>query len=410
MKLARHALLAALLSTAIAVAGCGRKEESRPVASFPVAAASAAAAPASSTAGASDRDAKAGSPVNAAAGASAGKEEDALKVAFAYLGKVGDGGWTLSHDRGRKEMEAALGGKVRTTYVESVPGNADAEGILRDLATQGNKIIFGTTFGYMDSMAGLAREFPDVKWEHATGSRSGGNLRTYDVRSYQGAYLAGIIAGKMTRTDTLGFVASIPVPEVIRNINAFTLGAQSVNPSVRTKVAWVHKWLDPGRESEAAQSLINGGADVLLQNTDSSAPLQVAEKAGKYAFGWDSDMKSYGPKAHLGSAVINWAPYYTKAVGQVLDGTWKVEKNWWGIKEGAVDLVNVAEVVPEDVKTLVQEKKKALADGGLRIWRGPMISSEDKEVLSTGEVADDTFISEIMFYVKGVEGKVPTGN
>jgi simple sugar transport system substrate-binding protein len=331
-------------------------------------------------------------------------------VAFAYVGPVGDGGWSFAHDRGRKEMEAALGGKVKTTYVESVPENADAERVLRDLAAQGNQVIFGTTFGYMETMMRLAKEFPEVRWEHATGFKSAANLRPYDVRAYEGAYLAGIIAGKMTRTDTLGFVASIAIPEVVRNINAFTLGAQSVNPSVRTKVVWINKWFDPGRESEAAQSLINGGADVLLQNTDSSAPLQVAEKAGKYGFGWDSDMKSYGPKAHLGSSILNWAPYYTKAVRQVLDGSWKVEPNWWGIKEGAVDLVNIADVVPEDVKALVQEKKKAIADGTFRIWKGPMITSDDKEVLSTGAVGDDKFISSIMFYVKGVEGKVPTGN
>ena len=459
MKLARPWLLAALLSAAIGIAGCGRKEEApppaasapapaaaqtpAPTAGAPSPAAAAPSAPASSSAATADSPAPsaaqpaptaeageaarnaAGAAVaaataaataggaaagGAAAGAAAGAASDPLKVAFAYVGPVGDGGWSFAHDRGRKEMEAALGGKAKTTYVESVPENADAERVLRDLAAQGNQVIFGTTFGYMETMLRLAKEFPEVKWEHATGFKSAANMRPYDVRAYEGAYLAGIIAGKMTRTDTLGFVASIAIPEVVRNINAFTLGAQSVNPSVRTKVVWINKWFDPGRESEAAQSLINGGADVLLQNTDSSAPLQVAEKAGKYGFGWDSDMKSYGPKAHLGSSIINWAPYYTKAVRQVLDGDWKVESNWWGIKEGAVDLVNVADIVPEDAKALVNEKKKAIADGSFKIWKGPMITSEDKEVLSTGAVGDDKFISSIMFYVKGVEGKVPTGN
>jgi simple sugar transport system substrate-binding protein len=349
-------------------------------------------------------------PPAAAATAATAQSSAPLKVAFAYVGPVGDGGWTFAHDRGRKEMEAALGGRVKSTYVESVPENADAERVLRDLAAQGNKVVFGTTFGYMETMVRLSREFPEVKWEHATGFKSSANMRAYDVRAYEGSYLAGIIAGKMTRTDTLGFVASIPIPEVVRNINAFTLGAQSVNPAVKTKVVWINKWFDPGRESEAAQSLINGGADVLLQNTDSSAPLQVAEKAGKYGFGWDSDMKAYGPKAHLGSSIINWAPYYTKAVRQVLDGTWKVETNWWGLKEGAVDLVGVPDVVPADVRTLVDEKKKAIADGSFKIWKGPMLSSDDKEVLATGATGDDKFISSIMFYVKGVEGKVPTGN
>jgi simple sugar transport system substrate-binding protein len=259
-------------------------------------------------------------------------------------------------------------------------------------------------------MAALAREFAEVKWEHATGAESGDNLRAYGVRAYQGAYLAGIIAGKITRTDTLGFVASVPIPDVVRNINAFTLGAQSVNPSVRTKVVWVNKWFDPGRESEAAQSLINGGADVLLQNTDSPAPLQVAERAGKFAFGWGSDMKTFGPKAHLGSSIVHWGPYYTKAVRQVLDGTWKPQSSWWGLAQGAVDLVSLSDVVPQDVKALVEEKKKAIAEGKFRIWKGPMISSEDREVLGTGEIGDDQFISGIMFLVKGVEGKIPSGS
>jgi len=444
MKLARHPLLAALLSTAIAVAACGRKDEApSPAASSsaPVAAAPAPAAPpvappaaagadpappaaesaraaagaavAAATLAGSGAGASAGAPVATSSATLAGDSPvDAtqpLKVAFASVGPIGDGGWAFAHDRGRKEMETALGGKVKTIHVESVP-EADAERVLRDLAAQGSKVIFGTSSGYMETMVRLAREFPDVKWEHATGFESDTNLRAYDVRAYEGAYLAGIIAGKMTRTDTLGFVASVPVPDVVRNINAFTLGAQTVNPSVKTKVVWVNKWFDPGRESEAAQSLINGGADVLLQNTASSAPLQVAEKAGKYGFGWASDMKSYGPKAHLGSSIINWAPYYTKAVRQVLDGTWKAESHWWGIKEGTVDLVGVADVVPEDVRTLVEEKKKAIANGTFRIWKGPMLTSEDKEVLPTGTVGDDKFISSIMFYVKGVDGKVPSGN
>ena len=330
---------------------------------------------------------------------------------IAYVGPVGDGGWTFAHDRGRKEMEAALGGKVKTSYVESVPENADAERVLRDLAAQGNKVIFGTTFGYMETMVRLAKEFPDVKWEHATGFKSGGNMRAYDVRAYEGAYLAGIIAGKMTRTDTLGFVASIPIPEVVRNINAFTLGAQSVNPSVRTKVVWINKWFDPGRESEAAQSLINGGADVLLQNTDSSAPLQVAEKAGKYGFGWDSDMKAYGPKAHLGSSIINWAPYYTKAVRagarRDLEGRDQlVGHQGRGGRPG--ERVGCRARGRQDSGRGEEEGDRRRQTS--RSGKGPMLTSEDKEVLATGAVGDDKFISSIMFYVKGVEGKVPTGN
>ena len=202
----------------------------------------------------------------------------------------------------------------------------------------------------MGPMLKVAATSKDVKFEHATGYKTAPNLRTYDSRTYEGAYMAGVIAGGMTKTNTLGVVASIPIPEVIRNIDSFTLGAQSVNPKVTTRVVWVNKWFDPPKESEGALALMNDGADVLMQNTDSSAVLQAAEKAGKYAFGWDSDMSKYGPTAHLGSAVINWAPYYKKATKDALDGTWKTGQVWWGVKEGAIDLVSVSPKVPAAVK------------------------------------------------------------
>jgi simple sugar transport system substrate-binding protein len=425
MKFARHPLLATLLFAAIVVTACGKKDAgvAPPVAASPAPApvvarnstgvaaesarvvAGAAVAVAATTAAAGEAVA-----AGKSAAAGGGSASAPLAVAFVHASPVGDGGWSFTHDRGRKDMETAFEGKVKTTTVEAAPDGGDVETVLRELATSGNRIVFGTAPGFREAMLRVAPEFPDVKWEHAGGYKSGANLRSYDLRADQSAYLAGIIAGKMTHTDTLGFIASVPLPEVIRNINAFTLGAQSVNPAVRTKVVWVNKWFDPGRESEAAQALINGGADVLLQNTGSAAPLQVAEKAGKHAFGWNSSMKAHGTKAHLGSATVDWAPYYTKAVSQVLEGTWKAETHSWGIKEGVVDLVDIAEVVPEDVKALVEEKKKAIADGSFRIWKGPMISSDDREVLSTGAIGDRAFISSIMFYVKGVEGKVPAAN
>ena len=331
-----------------------------------------------------------------------------LKIAFAYVGPVGDGGWTFAHDLGRKEAEKEFGDKIKTSFVENVPESADAERVIRDMASQGNKLIFGTTFGYMEPMLKLAPEFKDVKFEHATGYKSADNMRVYDVRAYEGAYVAGVIAGKMTKTNTLGFVASIPIPEVVRNINAFTLGAQSVNPKVKTKVVWVNKWFDPGKEAEAATALINGGADVLLQNTDSPAVLQTAEKMGKFAFGWDSNMTSYGPKAHLGSSIINWAPYYKKAIKDVLDGTWKGETNWWGMKEGAIDIVALGDMVPADVKKMAEDKKAEIKEGKFNVWSGPLMGSDGKEVLAKDAMGDDKFISGIMFYVKGVEGKVPS--
>jgi basic membrane protein A len=335
------------------------------------------------------------------------KEGGPLKVAFAYVGPVGDAGWTYAHDKARKEAEASFGGKVKTSFVENVPEAADAERVIRDMAEQGNTLIFGTTFGYMESMLKVAGDFKSVKLEHATGYKTADNMRTYDSRTFEGAYLAGVIAGAMTKTKTLGVVASIPIPEVIRNIDAFTLGAQSVSPDVKTKVVWVNKWFDPPKETEAAQALLDQGADVLMQNTDSSAVLQTAEKAGKMAFGWDSDMSKFGPRAHLASAIINWTPYYKKAIKDALEGTWKTEQTWWGVKEGAIDLVSIAEQVPAATKAKVEEIKKGLIDGSFAIWKGPLKDQSGKEVLKAGETAEIKMLLGINFYVKGVEGKLP---
>jgi simple sugar transport system substrate-binding protein len=332
---------------------------------------------------------------------------DPLKIAFAYVGPVGDGGWTFAHDNGRKAVEAAFGDKVVTSFVEKVPESADAERVLRDMAGQGNKLIFGTTFGYMDPMLKVAADFKDVKFEHATGYKTADNMRTYDSRTYEGAYMAGVIAGKMSKTGTLGVVGSVPIPEVVRNINSFTLGAQSVNPKVKTKVVWVNEWFNPPKETEAATALINGGADVLFQNTDSSAVLQTAEKMGKRAFGWDSDMTAYGPKAHLGSAIINWGPYYVKAVGEALEGKWATGQVWWGVKEGAIDMVSIAADVPDDTKKRVAEVKAGLKDGSFAIWKGPIMDNTGKVLIAKDVVADDKFLGGLKTYVKGVEGKVP---
>ncbi len=346
----------------------------------------------------------------AAPAASAAKAEP-LKIAFAYVGPVGDGGWTFAHDNGRKAVEKEFGDKVVTSFVEKVPESADAERVLRDMVSQGNKLIFGTTFGYMDPMLKVAADAKDVKFEHATGYKQADNMRTYDSRTYEGAYMAGVIAGKMTKTNTLGVVGSVPIPEVIRNINSFTLGAQSVNPKVKTRVVWVGDWFNPPKETEAATSLINGGADVLMQNTDSSAVLQTAEKMGKRAFGWDSDMTQYGPKAHLGSAVINWGPYYIKAVRDALEGKWTGNSGtWWGVKEGAIDMVSIAADVPDDIKKKIDSVKAGLKDGSFVIWKGPILGQNGKPVLEKDQVADDKFLGGINFYVKGVEGKVPGGD
>ena len=349
-------------------------------------------------------------PVAAPAAAAPAKAPP-LKVAFAYVGPVGDGGWTFAHDNGRKAVEAAFGDKVVTTFVEKVPESADAERVIRDMVGQGNKLIFGTTFGYMEPMLKIAADSPGVMLEHATGYKTAPNMRTYDSRTYEGAYLAGVIAGKMSASGKLGVVGSVPIPEVVRNINSFTLGAQSVNPKATTKVVWVNEWFNPPKETEAATALINGGADVLFQNTDSSAVLQTAEKMGKRAFGWDSDMTAYGPKAHLASSVINWGPYYVKAVGEALDGKWTgATSAWWGVKEGAIDIVSIAADVPDDTKKRIEDVKAGLKDGSFSIWKGPIMDNTGKELVAKDTVADDKFLGGLKTYVKGVEGKVPGTN
>ena len=363
---------------ALALAGCGKKDEPAP-----------APAPAP------------------AASAPAPAKAEPLKIAFAYVGPVGDGGWSFAHDNGRKAVEKEFGDKVVTKFVESVPESADAERVIRDLAGEGNKLIFGTTFGYMESMLKVAADNKNVKFEHATGYKTAENMRTYDSRTYEGAYMAGVIAGKMTKSNTLGVVGSVPIPEVVRNINSFTLGAQSSNPKIKTKVVWVNEWFNPGKETEAATSLINGGADVLFQNTDSPAVLKTAQEKGKRAFGWDSDMTAYGPKAHLGSAVINWGPYYIKATRDALEGKWTTGQSWWGVKEGAIDMVSIAEDVPAETKKRIDEIKAGLKDGSFAIWKGPIMDNTGKELLGKDVLADDKFLGGLKTYVKGVEGKVP---
>jgi basic membrane protein A len=281
--------------------------------------------------------------------------------------------------------------------------------VLRDMVAQGNKLIFGTTFGYMEPMLKVAADAKEVKLEHATGYKTAPNLRTYDSRTYEGAYMAGVVAGGMSKSHILGVVASIPIPEVIRNIDSFTLGAQSVYPKIETRVVWVNKWFDPPKEAEGAQALINDGADVLMQNTDSSAVLQTAEKAGKYGFGWDSDMQKYGPHAHLGSAVIDWSPYYKKAVKDMLDGTWTTGQVWWGVREGAIDLASISSAVPKPLLDKVMGVKEGLKAGTFVIWKGPIVDQGGKTLLKAGEVGDDKFLHGINFYVKGVKGKPPSG-
>lgn len=342
-----------------------------------------------------------------AALAPAAHAADAPGVAFVYLGNPGDAGWTYAHDQGSKQVEAHFGNKIKVTRVENVPESADSERIFRDLANKGNKIIFGTSFGYQDFELKVAKDFPDTVFLHATGYKKAKNFGTYDVRMYQGAYLAGVLAGHVTKTNTLGFVASVPIPEVVRNINAYTLGARSVNPKVHTKVIWINSWFDPGKEKQAAETLISQGADVMLQNTDSSATLATAEQKHVHAFGWDSDMKKFGPNAALGSVVAHWGVYYQAVIQQVLDGKWKNDPVWWGLPQQAVDLEDLNPAVPGDARADEKKAHDEIASGKRDVFTGPIKDQSGAIKVPAGKTLTDPELQRLNWYVEGVDGTLP---
>ena len=343
----------------------------------------------------------------AVSGLGAAHAADPVKAGFVYIGPTGDHGWTYAHDVGRKALEAQSGGKVATTFVENVPETADAERVFRDLAQKGHKVVFGTSFGYMNQMVKVAKAFPNTIFMHATGYKTSANLGVYDVRTYEGAYMLGVVAGKMSKGNKLGVVASIPIPEVIRNINAFTLGARSVNPAITTRAIWVNAWFDPGKEREAALALISQGCDVLMQNTDSPAVVQTAQEKGVLAFGWDSDMSKFGGKAQLAASVLNWGVIYKKTLDEVQAGTWKTGDLWWGVKEGAVNIDNFGPAVPADVKKLAEQRRDAIKAGKLHPFGGPIKDQSGKEVLASGKSYTDAELKKMSFYVQGVEGNIP---
>lgn len=341
-------------------------------------------------------------------GIASASTSDPLKIGFVYIGPVGDGGWSYSHDQGRKHIENVFGNKIETSYVESVQEGSDAERVFRDLVDQGNELIFGCTFGYMESMLRVAADNPDIHFEHCTGYKTASNLRVYDHRLYEAAYQAGVAAAYLTKTNILGFVGTFPIPEVLRNANAFALGARSVNPDIKVKVVWVNSWYDPAREAEAANALMSSGADILLQNTDSSAVLQAVEKAGRLGFGWDSDMSQYAPQAHLGSCVLNWGVYYEKAVNDVLDGTWKTGTTRWGTKEGLVEFAHLSDKIGPEARARLETVQAGLKAGTFNIFEGPIIDNTGKERLAAGAVGDTAWESSVNFLVEGIEGQVPS--
>jgi len=331
-----------------------------------------------------------------------------FKVGYVYVSPIGDAGWTFQHDSGRKEMEKALGGKVVSKFVESVPEGADAERVIRELAQSGNQLVFTTSFGYMNPTLKVAKAFPRTRFEHATGYKTDVNVATYNARFYEGRYLAGIVAGKMTKTNTGGYVAAFPIPEVVMGINAFARGMRSVNPKAEVKVIWVHSWYDPGRESEAANTLISQGADVVTHHTDSTAAVQAAEAKKVYAIGYHSDMSKYGPHAQLTAVTHQWGAYYTKAVQDAMAGTWKPGNTWGGIKEGMIRMAPFNPVVPKDTQDLVNRTAADIGAGKFHPFTGPIKDSDGKERLAAGKVISDADLSRMDYYVEGVQGKLPT--
>ena len=342
-------------------------------------------------------------------GQPAHKVEAELKVGFVLPTTPDGSGWSRSHQNGIDLLRDKLGDRVQVTVLDNVR-DVDAEKAFRQLADEGNRLIIGTGPSYDGLMRRLALEYPDVRWEVAGLDTSAGNIRAYGARSYEGVYLAGVAAGKMTKTDVIGFVAPVPIPEVVRNIDAFALGAQSVNPTARVKVAWINGWNDPVRETEATQTLITTGADVIISNTGTDDALKQAERVGKYGFGWASDRSAAAPKAHLGSVAFDWGEYYVQSANQVLSGRWKPTPTWHGVKDGRVDLVALSEKnLSPEARAAVQEKREALKKGTLQIWKGPLVTVDDRELLPAGKVADDRFLESLMTLVKGVEGQVPVG-
>ena len=336
----------------------------------------------------------------------ADEPKDKVKVGFIYVGPTGDHGWTYRHDIGRQQVEEAYGDKVETIYVESVPEGPDAERVMRSMAKGGADIIFATSFGYMPSMLKVAKEFPDVAFEHATGYKRADNMATYGLRLYQARHVQGIIAGMMTKTNKICYVAAFPIPEVIREINTYYLGAKKMNPDVEIMITWANTWYDPGKESQAAKVMMAEGCDMVAQHTDSPAPLQAAQAKGKLGFGQASDQIKFAPKAQLTATIDNWGPYYIKKVGQVMSGNWQVEDYFGHMNEEAVQMAPFTNM-PADVEAKAQAIKDAISKGEYFAFTGPIKDNTGKLQLADGVVADDEHLNTMMYYVEGIDAVVP---
>ncbi|TCO73856.1 BMP family ABC transporter substrate-binding protein [Rhodovulum euryhalinum] len=334
--------------------------------------------------------------------------QDKTKVGFVFVGPIGDGGWTYEHNQGRLAVEEHFGDAVETVYQESVPEGADAERVLTQMALSGADLIFTTSFGYMDPTINVAQKFPNVKFEHATGYKRADNVGTYSARFYEGRAVQGLIAGHMTESNIIGYIASYPIPEVIRGINSAYIHARKVNPDVQFKVIWAYTWFDPAKEADAATALIEQGADVILQHTDSTAPQAAAEKAGNvYTFGQASDMAEYAPKPRISSIIDNWTPYYIDRVQAVIDGAWTSDDTWDGIGAGMVKIGEITDAVPAEVKAEAEALIEAIGSGAYHPFTGPLNKQDGSVWLAEGETADDGTLLGMNFYVEGLTGEIP---
>ncbi len=344
----------------------------------------------------------------AAAGAPALADSHAkTKACFVYVGPIGDFGWSYQHHQGLLAVEAEFGDKVETAYLESVPEGADAERAVERFARSGCNIVFTTSFGYMDATNKVAAKFPDVMFEHATGyKRESDNVSTYSSKFFEGRYIQGQIAAKLSKTGVAGYIASFPIPEVVRGINSFILGAQSINPDFKLKVVWVNTWFDPGKESDAAKTLIDQGVDIVTQHTDSTAPMQVAAERGIMAFGQASDMYRFGEKTQLTAIIDDWAPYYIERVNAVMDGTWESQDVWHGMDHGSVAMAPYTNM-PDDVKALAEETEAKIKSGEFTPFTGPITKQDGSQWLADGETADIGTLLGMNFYVQGVDDTLP---
>jgi len=343
----------------------------------------------------------------AALGMSAASAQDKVKACWMYVGPIGDFGYSYQHHQGLLAVGEKFGDKVETAYLENVSEGPDAERALERLAREGCDIVFATSFGFMDPVNKVAKRFPDVKFEHATGfKQESDNVALYNARFYEGRYIIGQIAAKMSKTGTAGYIVSFPIPEVVMGINSFMLGAQSVDPDFKVRIVWVNTWFDPGKEADAAKALFDQGADIISQHTDSTAPLQIAEERGLHGFGQASDMISFAPKAQLTAIVDDWGPYYTRRVGELIDGTWKPTNVWEGLKEGAVHMADYTNM-PEDVAAAAEETEQKIASGAFHPFTGPIRNQAGEEMLAEGEVIDDGALLGMNWYVEGIDDQLP---